>query len=288
MKKSHVGEVNYVKGTNARMMITECKSEKDMTVQVNVLPLPISDPIVVKHVAYKDFLLGILPVDIDHLGETVTTKQGSVLELVVFRDYNDVDVYNRDTKRTTRHITYDTFRQGEVKAPKNHISEMRRMKSGIRATIIDFNDENDIAVMLQTGLILKKQTYDDFLAGDIKLVGTYNPNLRYDRIGEKRLSGSGKWMMIVGYRGTHHVDILFEDGFLVLDKDYRNFRIGEIQSKIGRKRKKYRKGEAKTDKRGNTVKIVEYNKAVDLVVEITDKDGKTRKKRTTYQGYTKL
>ena len=289
MKHNHIGEVKLHKPTGARMMVTGYKSDKDIT--VTVYPsgvLNVDDVITVLHVAYKDFLDGDLKIDISHIGETYVNKAGQEITLVTFRDYNDVDVFNTATGKTTKHITYDNFRRGSLsKSQKNLTGYMRRMKNGLIATIIAQPDKEHVDVIFQHGLILKNVLLKDYMNGDLDFTGLYNPNLRYERVGEKRLSNSGRWMTIVAYKGTHHVDILFDNGFLVTDKDYRNFRTGEIQSDIGRKRKLYRVGETKIDRHGNQLKIVKYTFSWDMIVERTDKDGNTDTIKTNYDRFTR-
>lgn len=52
-----------------------------------------------------------------------------------------------------------------------------------------------------------------------------------NRIGEERVANNGLMMKIVGYRNANDIDVLFEDGTLVVGKSYASFLKGSIAKK---------------------------------------------------------
>ena len=51
-----------------------------------------------------------------------------------------------------------------------------------------------------------------------------------NRIGETNINCQGLKMTIISYRGTHDIDVQFEDGYVSYNKDYRYFKNGTMKS----------------------------------------------------------
>ena len=101
--------------------------------------------------------------------------------------------------------------------------ERRLMNCGLWAEIIAYRGCHDIDIKFENGDILYNKDYHNFTKGSI-LCDSYNV-----RLGEKRLMNCGKIAEIVEYRRYDDIDIRFEDGILVKNKEYYKFLKGSIK-----------------------------------------------------------
>ena len=90
----------------------------------------------------------------------------------------------------------------------------------LKMTIIAYRKANDIDVQFEDGTIVENKRYNHFLKGQIA-----NPNYR---IGEIKKNNQGLQMTIIAYRKTIDIDVQFEDGTIVENKQYDNFLKGKI------------------------------------------------------------
>ena len=106
---------------------------------------------------------------------------------------------------------------------KDRTGERRLMNCGLWAEIIAYRGCHDIDIKFENGDILYNKDYYNFTKGSI-LCDSYNV-----RLGEKRLMNCGKIAEIVEYRRYDDIDIRFEDGILVKNKEYYKFLKGSIK-----------------------------------------------------------
>ena len=109
----------------------------------------------------------------------------------------------------------------------DHTGEVNKAKNGLYMTIISYRKYNDIDIQFEDGFIVYNKGYKAFLQGLIK-----HPNISTkvkDRTGEKRYNTVGYLMTIIAYRSVSDIDIQFEDGSIVYNKGYAEFKEGYIK-----------------------------------------------------------
>ena len=54
------------------------------------------------------------------------------------------------------------------------------------------------------------------------------PIINLNRIGESKIMNNGMKATIIAYRKSHDIDVQFEDGYIVANREYACFKKGEI------------------------------------------------------------
>lgn len=96
-----------------------------------------------------------------------------------------------------------------------------------------------------------------------------------DRTGETNIANCGMKMTIIAYRNSTDIDIQFEDGTLVTNRQYSAFVHGSIKhpnDPYNYYKKIDRLGETRINKDGNEMTIIAYRTSKDMDVKFT-KDG---------------
>ena len=105
------------------------------------------------------------------------------------------------------------------------------MKCGLNATIIEYYGYDNITIQFEDGVVVKEKYYDCFKKGNIK-----NPNLRNynfkDRTGERRQMNNGEYATIIEYFADNNITIQFDNGFIMKNRYYQNFKKGKVQSPV--------------------------------------------------------
>lgn len=103
-----------------------------------------------------------------------------------------------------------------------------------------------------------------------------------DRTNEKRLMKNGLKAKIVAYRKYEDIDIQFEDGVIVYNKNYGSFKSGTIGhptvktfSKLNQRH--FRLGETRVNSCGTKIEIIRYNNYEDIDVLFHDEHNTTIK-----------
>ena len=121
----------------------------------------------------------------------------------------------------------------------NRIGQIVSATNGQKMTLIAYRCSTDIDVQFEDGTIVCNKSYAHFRKGSIK-----NPNKKcyiqrthkkshingLSRIGETLIAKNGQKMTIIAYRGYNHIDVQFEDGTIVTDRMYNNFKKREIKN----------------------------------------------------------
>jgi hypothetical protein len=200
---------------------------------------------------------------IDRTGEESINCQGERATIIKYNSTRDLDVQFDDG--TIVHLKrYDSFKNGGFKNP-NYYKRIRtgetiEANNGQKMTIVAYNNADDIDVQFEDGTVVCNKDYYSFQHGEIK-----NPNYYKSRIGETQIAPNGQLMTIIDYRGSHDVDIQFEDGTIVKGRGYANFKNGSIEYPVEK-----RVGESYVDKNGQTVTITAYRNVKDIDVEFSD------------------
>ena len=108
----------------------------------------------------------------------------------------------------------------------DRLGETRMMNCGMKATIIRYGGCNDIDIRFEDGKVVVHKKYDQFKKGEIA-----NPNVNSfaeARLGEIRMMNCGMKATIIRYGKHTDIDIRFEDGTVVKNRRYGEFKIGTI------------------------------------------------------------
>jgi len=90
-------------------------------------------------------------------------------------------------------------------------------------------------------------------------------NLREERLGKEKHNNQGYLMNIIEYRDANNVIVEFQDEYKArVHTNYKSFEDGSVWNPY------YRYGETATNHQGCLMKIVEYNRSDDIVVEFQD------------------
>lgn len=214
----------------------------------------------------------------NHIGETRTMNCRMKATIIEYRKYNDIDV-QFDDGVVVYNCSYYNFSRGIIANPSlgrnfaqkkiNRIGEKRIMNNGLEAEILHYNSATDIDVKFEDNTIVRHKSYDHFLHGKIA-----KPII--DHIGEKSQMKCGMDATIVAYRKSSDIDVLFEDGTLVENRGYGEFRKGEIANpslgKFASVSYKFRTrvGESQVMNNGMQARIIDYQKHNNITVEFED------------------
>ena len=106
------------------------------------------------------------------LGETRMMNCGMKATIIRYGKYSDIDICFEDGK-VVEHKAYDTFKKGSITNPniktsaENRLGETRMMNCGMKATIIRYENNTDIDVCFEDGVVAKDKTYRAFKKGEI-------------------------------------------------------------------------------------------------------------------------
>ena len=139
------------------------------------------DGTIVAHKSYDSFLRGVighpdfLTIEKDRIGERKVMNCGMKAEIIGYQNCHDITV-RFDDGTIVSHCVYDCFVKGHIYNPNilcsKKIGEKYLMHCGMYATIIQYNNPNDITVQFDDGAIAQKKSYKSFRKGAIR-----NPNI---------------------------------------------------------------------------------------------------------------
>ena len=266
----------YNKATNGqKMTIIAYRNSKDVDVQFE-------DGSVIEHIRYDAFKNGqvanpeelspfnnINPYDF-RVGESAINSNGNKMTLVEYRNANDIDVQFEDGT-VVQHKKYSHFKKGRISNritdKESRIGEVVIATNGQKMTIMAYRKSDDIDIQFEDGTIIYHKTYKSFLAGKIKNIN-YNKydELKKKRIGETVVANNGQTITIIEYRNANDIDVQFEDGTIVRNKCYENFKKGliSVNKKINRV------GETILATNGQKMTIIEYRNSNDIDVQFED------------------
>lgn len=292
-KQTRIGETNTA--TNGqKMTIIAYRKNKDLDVQFE-------DGTIVTNKSYDGFQKGQIKnpncetIQIkSKIGEENIATNGMKMTIVDYRGCNDIDVQFEDGT-LIRNKTYQNFQRGNINHPNASVRQQITDKqtnarigktnvntNGLKMTIIEYRNANDIDVQFEDELVVTNRTYREFRTGVIK-----HPNLsknqkvlskqRAMRIGESNIANNNMKMTIIEYKSSNDIDVQFSDGTIVRNKTYGSFRSGGIkhpnisyhQKQIETQRKE-RIGETNTANNGMKMKIIAYRNSCDMDVQFED------------------
>ena len=168
---------------------------------------------------------------IDRVGETRVMKCGMEAIIIRYGGATDIDVRFEDGT-VVKNRWYGNFKKGEIANPniktftEVRLGETRMMNCGMKATIIRYENADDINICFEDGKVVEHKTYRAFKKG---YIAHQNTNVSAEaRLGEARKMSCGMEATIIRYEGATEIDVRFEDGTVVKHGVYGNFKKGEI------------------------------------------------------------
>ena len=193
------------------------------------------DDTIIEHRQYGQFKKGaIVNRDIkasaeNRLGETRMMNCGMEATIIRYGGATDIDVRFEDGA-VAKNKAYGEFKKGGIAHPsttaKARLGETRMMNCGMKATIIRYENADDINICFEDGKVVEHKTYRAFKKGYIAHQNTNVPIEAH--LGETRMMNCGMEATIIRYEGNTNIDVRFEDENVVEHKTYNAFKKGNI------------------------------------------------------------
>lgn len=163
---------------------------------------------------------------IDRVGEENIANNGMKMKIVAYRSYNDVDIQFEDGTVVTNK-NYNNFKSGTISNPlfsgfEIRVGEIVIANNGMKMKIVEYRNANDIDVQFENGVIVKNKSYTNFRKGQIGLACPEG------RVREEKVANNGMKMKIIAYKNADDIDVQFEDGIIIKNRNYSNFKKGNI------------------------------------------------------------
>lgn len=247
------------------MTIIAYRSNKDIDVQFE-------DGTIVTNKAYIHFKSGTIKNPykdaLDRVGEVRVANNGQKMTIIAYHDYYNVDIcFEDDTIVYAK--CYKDFKNGAILNPNaktkeavSRIGEVSISSNGQKMTLIAWRKSTDIDVKFEDETIVCNKNYGHFKEGLI-----FNPNYTASKyIGKTSVHKlTGLKMTIIAFRSCADLDIEFEDGTIVYNKSWQNFRLGKISYK-----KIDRSGERSLANNGLWMEVTEYTNTSNIIVKFED------------------
>lgn len=205
---------------------------------------------------------------------TDKAKNGMLMSVIAYRSYSDIDVQFEDGV-IVRNKTMGAFKKGNIKHPKvsahkreivDRTGETIIAHNGMKMTIIAYRSNSDIDVQFEDGTITCNKSYQSFKKGQIPNPQLSSQAALKNRVGETTIAKNGQVMKIIAYRNCRDIDIQFEDGTVVKNRAYHNFRNGCITHSSEFKKV----GETIVANNGMKMTIIAYRNCNDIDIQFED------------------
>jgi len=186
----------------------------------------------------------------------------------------DIVYYINITCETNYVIDLDLTPDIKTVDSYTRIGECKKMKNGMKATIISYRHSKDIDIQFEDGAISTNKTYHCFKSGCIS-----HPTLSYmylTHINKTNVMTNGMVARIIAFRSYTDMDVEFEDGVIREHVSSESFNKGKIRHPLcgmdarSVRHRKERLGESKTCKDGRIATIIKYTKCDDIIVKFDD------------------
>ena len=150
----------------------------------------------------------------------------------------------------------------------DRLGETRMMNCGMKATIIRYENADDINICFEDGKVVEHKTYRAFKKG---YIAHQNTNVPVEaRLGETQMMNCGMKATIIRYNNTRDIDVCFEDGTIIKHGVYGNFKKGKIANPNIKASAENRLGETRMMNCGMEATIIRYGKYIDIDVRFED------------------
>lgn len=150
---------------------------------------------------------------------------------------------------------------------KSRVGETNTSFEGQLMTIITYRSNKDIDIKFEDGIVVTNKHYTHFKSGTIK-----NPHKdALERVGESNTATNGQRMTILAYHSYDNIDIRFEDGTIVLNKGYSEFKKGTILNPNAKtKESVIRLGETSLSSKGELMTLEVWRGSSDIDIRFED------------------
>ena len=205
---------------------------KCITYRTNVdIDIQFEDGTIVYHKQKASFLRGEIKNPnfnkFSIVGKTVLQNCGMKATCIVDRGGKDIDVQFEDGFIVQHRYRYE-FLRGMI---QNHnmsscFGQTVDMNNGQKATCIRYSAHDDIDVQFEDGTIVEHTRKDYFVNGSLQ-----NPNYDpFSCLGETRVMLNGQKATCIAYRRSDDINVEFEDGTIVCQRQKASFLRGEISN----------------------------------------------------------
>jgi ribosomal protein S27E len=115
---------------------------------------------------------------------------------------------------------------------EERLGQTKLMNCGEYATIIEYNNANDITVKFEDGSI-NKTFYNEFKNGRVRKTNIKDDRKRdhIERLGQRKMMNCGMECEIIKYDAHDDITVKFDDGYIIEHREYAEFLKGGIQNK---------------------------------------------------------
>lgn len=205
-----------------------------------------------------------------HIGQTRTMNCGLKATVIAYRNYKDVDV-KFENGIVRKHRGLDEFERQAIspippRKGKAIIGKTKIMNCGMKATITDYRNMNDIDVRFENGVIRKHIRMNSFNTCTIGLKDKFNSD---SYIGQTNIMKCGMKATIIAYRKMDDIDVRFEDGTIRKHMHIHNFYNYSLSIKPKLTDKAYL-GQTKLMNCGMKATIISYRAYTDIDIQFED------------------
>ncbi len=228
-EKRFIG-LTKTKNDGSIMTIVGYRTTKDIDILFD-------DGTLVQHCPLNDFNRGFIrnpnATRNKHIGETNIAKNGLKIEIIDYKDSQNITVKFEDGFiRTT---DYKSFTEGGIKHPDIDVKTQRAKNqylnktftaiNGMKFTVVEYKSSKHVIVQFEDGTQVKTTS------GGIRSRHILNPNytIQIKREGETNISSNGMIITLKRYATANDCDVLFEDGYLATNRTYGSFKKGHIE-----------------------------------------------------------
>jgi len=158
---------------------------------------------------------------IRHIGERSLTKEGYWVTVIEYNGVRNCAV-QFDDGTIVKNRNYSQVVKRNIKKPTNRIGEKHITNEGYTIEIIQYFKYINCTIQFEDKTIIKNTNYGSILAKNIR-----KP---YNRVGEKFTTNEGYEVEIISYRSATDIDIRFEDGTILRNKNYDHLQRGTVMN----------------------------------------------------------
>lgn len=195
------------------------------------------------------------------LGREVVANNGMKATITKYLGRNKVEITFEDgTISPTTNIT--CFNKGQIRYDLGNIrvGEKSKDSNGEVIEIVEYRGSNDIDIKFKDGKVMTT-TYWNFKHQKV----TKAPKIT--RVGETSITPDGRKMTIINYRNSHDVDVQLEDGTILKNRYYGDFKKSLIS---GRRKIKVYTGDQYYQSKLDMIATIKDNTRGKLTVELED------------------
>lgn len=159
------------------------------------------------------------------IGRRNTSTHGYTLEIVGYRNCNDIDVKIIETGEVKCNTYLSMFNKGTINPihisrkylKEDYIDKKFTNSIGLEFIILEWNKNDDILIEFTLDGFQKRATIRDIIKGHVRN-DNYTPDLyraKLRRLGQEKINSQGLKMKIVEYNHAQDIIVEFEDGYKV-------------------------------------------------------------------------